>query len=153
MCWPSRHKASCRNVPFDIVAGQKEAVALWMLAKLPGLTELPGGFEAIGVARDGVLVGGCIYTDYRPCPGGGNVVIWAAGHGWLSRRVIDVMLGYPFRQLNCHRITAMTAKGNKPSRRLLEKLGFREEGKIRRGFDVRQDMLIFGMLRDEQGWI
>lgn len=113
---------------------------------------MPGGYEAIGVARGGTLVGACLYTEYRPCAGGGNIIMWAAGHNWISRKVIGVMLGYPFGKLNCHRITALVRRGNRPSRTLLEKLGFVQEGKIRRGYNTREDTILYGMLRAECGW-
>lgn len=137
-----------------IVAGERERVGLWMIAKLEGLTSLPGGFECLGVARDGVLIGGVIFTDYRPCRNGGDITVWAVGDGaWLSRRVIREILSYPFVRLNCHRLTAATARSNKPSRKLLKKLGFVEEGKLRRGYDVRQDLIVHGLLRNEQRWV
>lgn len=136
----------------SIVAGQKETVGLWLLEHIPEVTDLPGGYEAIGVARGPDLVGACLYTDYRPCMGGGNVMMYAAGHNWLSRRVIGVLLGYPFKQLRCHRITVTVRRANRPSRRLIEKLGFVLEGKIRRGLNTREDLMLYGLLRDECRW-
>ncbi len=138
-----------------VVAGPelREDVALWILDKIKYVTDLPGGYEAIGVARDDKLVGGCLYTEYRPCPGGGNIAMWAAGHGWLSRRTIRAMLGYPFRELNCHRVTVTIPRGNRPSRKLVKDLGFVEEGKIRRGHSTTQDLMVYGLLRDEQKWV
>lgn len=124
-----------------------------MLEQLPDVTDLPGGYYAIGVERNGVLIGGCLYSDYRPCPGGGNVVMWACGKtGWISRRVIAAMFSHPFVTLNCHRVTVMIRRGNKASRKLVEGLGFVQEGKIRRGYNTREDTIIFGLLRDEFAW-
>lgn len=143
--------------PLRIVAGQRERVGLWMLERIGGLTQTPGGYEAIGVARGDRLVGGCLYTEYRPCKDGGNIIMFAAGHNWLSRGVIRELLGYPFRQrpygLNCHRVTVTIARSNRVSRKLVSDLGFREEGKVRRGYDVKQDLMIYGLLRDEQKWV
>lgn len=139
--------------PLRIVAGQRERVGLWMLASLPDVTQLPGGYEAIGVARGDQLVGGALYSDYRPCEGGGQIMIWAVGHGWLSRRIIRELLGYPLNQLGCHRLTACAARGNQKSRKLLTDLGFIEEGKVRRGIDTKRDMMIYGMLRAECRWL
>lgn len=135
-----------------IVAGERERVGLWMIAKLDGITDVPGGYEAIGVARDGVLVGGALYCDYRPCKGGGDIRIWAVGHGWLSRRIIRELLGYPFDRLGCHRVTCAVARGNKPSRELLRRLGFVEEGKLRKGLSPTQDLIVYGLLKSEFGW-
>lgn len=120
-----------------------------MLERLPLITELPGGYYAMGVERDGEIIGGVLYSSYAPVPGGGDVQMWAVGHGWLSRRIVRVFLGYAFERLNCHRITVGIAKGNGASRRLVEKLGFRMEGKLRRGFDTRRDLLVYGLLKDD----
>ncbi len=138
-----------------IVEGYDQEVGLWLLDRLPEVTDLPGGFTAAGVARGHELVGGCLFTDYHPCPGGGVIQMWAAGDpGWVSRRVVRTMLGYPLNQLKCHRITALTAKSNKPSRRLLEGLGFALEGVARQGFGPRRHACIYGLLKDEAAkWI
>lgn len=132
-------------------------VGLWMLARLPDVTDLPGGFEALGVARGDELVGGVIYSDYRPCKDGGQIQMWCAGHNWLSRRILRELLGYPFNPrplgLNCHRINALVARNNKPVRRLLKALAFVEEGKLRRGYDIQRDLIVSGMLRSECKWI
>lgn len=130
----------------------KDVVGLWLIEQIPDITDLPGGYEAIGVARGDKLVGGCLYSDYRPCPGGGNIFMWAAGHSWISRKVIAVMLGYPFIRLNCHRITATIRRGNRTSRKMVEDLGFVLEGKVRRGYSPREDMMVYGLLREECGW-
>jgi len=140
--------------PLTIVGGERERVGLWLLDKLPEVTSLPGGYEAIGVARGDVLVGGCLFSDFSPCIGGGaDIRMWAAGSNWISRRVIGVMLGYPFRRLGCHRITAVTAKKNKPCRKMLEDLGFRLEGTARHGFGIGKDAMIYGLLRSDQRWV
>lgn len=116
------------------------------------MTELPGGYYAIGVTRGAEIVGACLYTDYRPCAGGGNILMYAAGHNWISRRVIAAMFGHPFNRLNCHRVTALIRRRNKASRTMVEKLGFQLEGKIRRGFSTREDMMCYGLLREECAW-
>lgn len=142
-----------RRAPLTIVAGLREDVGLWMLQQLPDVLDLPGGYEAIGVARGDRLVGGCLFSDFKPWPGGGDIQIWAAGHGWLSRRIIKAMLGYPFGQLGCHRVTAITAKKNRRARRLLEALGFRLEGVARQGLGLRKDACIYAMQREECRWL
>ena len=136
-----------------ILAGQRELVGLWMLERLPEVTDLPGGYEAIGVMRDNEIVGGALFTDYSPCPGGGDIRIWAAGHNWISRRVIRTIFGYAFGQLGCNRITAITRKNNKTTRTFLEGLGFKLEGVAREGFGPSKSACIYGLLRSEQKWV
>lgn len=139
--------------PLSIVGGQRERVGLWLLERLPEVTNLPVWYDAIGVERGGVLVGGCLYSEYSPCVGGGaEVRMWCAGHNWISRRVIKVMFDFPFRVLKCHRITAVTAKKNKACRKMLEELGFKLEGMARQGFGIGKDAAIYGLLRDELRW-
>ena len=139
------------------VTGQSEAVARWMLAQIPHCRELPGGYEAIGVVSiTGDLIGGCLYTDYKPGdrPGLGNLEMWAAGKGrWLDRGVIRDMFAYPFEQCGCHRVTCITTRKNKPARKLLEKLGFKNEGVIRQGLAPHGDAFVYGMLKRECRWI
>ena len=147
------HPSGTGRHPLRLVEGQKEAVARWMLARLPEVSELPGGFEAFGVERDGALIAGLLYTNYIPCDGGGNVHMWAVGEpGWMSRRVIAAMLAYPFVQLDCHRMTVTIPRNNRKSRSISEKLGFRLEGVIREGLGPRKDLMVYGLLRNECRW-
>jgi RimJ/RimL family protein N-acetyltransferase len=139
--------------PLRIIEGHAEEVGAWILERLPEVRELPGGYEAIGIARDTGLVGGLLYTSWIPCKGGGDVRMWAAGDpGWLSRRVIAVMFHYPFVQLDCHRMTLLIARDNRTSRSISEQLGFRLEGVLREGLAPGLDLMIYGMLRTELRW-
>ena len=113
------------------------------------MTSIPGGYYAIGVVRDGVLCGAALYTNYRPCKDGGDVEVFCAGHGWLSRRVIRTIFAHAFDVLMCNRITAYVRKSNKPSRRLLEGLGFTIEGRIRQGYGPRSHGCVYGLLKSE----
>lgn len=134
---------------FQIVTEPQEAIGLWLVNALPDLVELPGGYYCFGIVRDGEIKGAALYTNYRPCKGGGDIEVQCAGHGWLSRRVIRTVFAHAFDALQCHRITAVVRKSNKPSRRLLEGLGFTIEGRIRQGFGPRSHACIYGLLREE----
>jgi len=62
------------------------------------------------------------------------------------------MIEFAFRTLNFHRLQAEVIEFNAPSRRLLEKLGFRLEGRLREAkyCDGRYwDILVYGLLRPE----
>lgn len=132
-----------------LITDEKERVAVWLLERLPDIADLPGGYWCIGVERHGTLVGGAIFTNYRPCHGGGNIEVSCAGHNWLSRTIIRATFDHAFRTLPCHRITAMVRKTNKPSRTLLEGLGFTLEGRIREGFGPRQHMCVYGYMKSD----
>lgn len=55
---------------------------------------------------------------------------------------------YPFRQLGCLRITARVQSTNERSIRLVERLGFKAEGLIRKG-TPEADVWIYGLLKEE----
>ncbi len=154
MVWLARPDQGWRYLtePLRILGGQRELVGLWMLKQLPGVMDLPGSYEAIGVVRGTQLVGGCLYTEYWPCKGGGDVKMWAVGHNWLSRRIIKVMLDYAFVHNRCHRITSITRRKNKASRQLVERLGFKLEGVARKGCGLNEDAMIYGLLKEENRW-
>lgn len=132
-----------------LILGQDATVADWVAARIPHVT----GFKdmaAIGVARRGELVGGVVYHEYR-----GNDIQMstaAAGPRWLNEGVLRALFAYPFITLKCDRVSAFTPKRNAHTRRFLERIGFVEEGNMRRGF-VGDDCILYGMLKEECKWI
>lgn len=103
----------------------------------------------------GGLVGGASLTNLR------RGVSQSASLGyWIGRRyarqgymceALGVLLDWSFGPLGLHRVEAACLPENQPSRGLLEKLGFREEG-VARGYlmiDGRwQDHVLYGLLAD-----
>lgn len=74
---------------------------------------------------------------------------WGQGY---ARRATEAVLEFGFNELELRRIEATVMSGNLRSRRLLERVGFKEEGllrqyKLARG--VPMDFWIFGLLRGE----
>ncbi len=137
-----------------LIVGQDQTVCLWVMDHIQDILTLPGGYTALGVARGDKLVGGCVFTNYVKCPGGGDVQLWCAGEGlWISRRVIRTLLGYPFDQLGCHRVTAIIAKKNHKSRKLVTDLGFKLEGVVREGIRPGRDGCVYGLLKAENRWV
>lgn len=66
----------------------------------------------------------------------------------LNRDGVIEVLSYPFVQLKCHRITALVEKKNSRARKMIQRLGFVEEGKLRKA-GPKGDMFIYGLLSDE----
>lgn len=63
-----------------------------------------------------------------------------------------LLLRYAFRERGLHRVTAHAFAPNQASRRVLEKVGFREEGRLREDAFVdgeRVDTVIHGILAEE----
>lgn len=131
----------------SLLCGSDPLVAKWVQDKLPEIRNGFGLCSAIGVLENNQPIAGVVYHDYR----GHSIQLSMASTSprWCTRTTLRHLLGYPFLQLGVARITACTAKGNKQLRSLVERLGFQLEGRLRRGFDGRRDMLIYGLLREE----
>jgi len=132
------------------VYGHDAAVARWVQERAPHAQNGFRDFVAIGIEREGELVAGVVYNEYR-----GHSIhasIASSTPRWASRGTLAGIFAYPFVQLNCRRITVYTGKTMIPVRQFLERLGFQQEGVVREGFDD-DDCVIYGMLKEECQWI
>ena len=68
-----------------------------------------------------------IYNNYRH-DADIEISFVAATPRWATQGNIRAMLRYPFVQLGVKRLSAITTKKNKRSRKLLMGLGFKQEG-------------------------
>lgn len=134
----------------NLVYGRDAEIAQWVAQRAP---HAEGGFEkyvAIGVEKDGVLIAGCVYNDFR-----GHAIhvsIASSTPRWATKKVLYAFFAYPFVQLNVKRLTAYTGKSMASVRTFLVRLGFVEEGLIREGF-ADDDCVVYGMLARECRWI
>lgn len=110
-----------------LIYGHDRELSLWAAQQL--------GFEhpicarepkAIGVARNGRIVAAAIFSRYDPPSI--EVTFVTTTPRWASRKAIKAILSYPFVQLGCRRVTAITEECNRPARAFLERIGFRQEG-------------------------
>lgn len=134
----------------NLVYGQDAEVARWVAARAP---HAENGFEkyvAIGIEEGGELIAGCVYNDYRGHAM--HVSIASSTPRWANKKTLRAFFGYPFEQLQVGRLTAYTGKSMTGVRGFLERLGFVQEGELRKGF-ADDDCVIYGMLRDECRWI
>lgn len=107
--------------------------------------------KTIGIVDDGSnLIAGVVYSNF--CGHDVHMSIAAASKEWATKSTLKTLFMYPFDQLDCVRVTALTARRNRRARSLVERLGFRLEGVQRRGFDGKQDAIAYGMLKTECRW-
>lgn len=126
----------------------------WCAARL---NDPPARFQAgsvgIGIADGSHLLAVVAYDNFRKGRSGQPLniecSIAADNPRWAARGIIRAILSYPFEQLRVPRVTAMVAEKNMRSRKMLERLGFVTEGRIRACLEGGEDMLITGMLREE----
>lgn len=104
-------------------------------------------FSALGVVRDGQLVAGVIWHNYR----GHDIEATIASDtpNWAFPSTLRRLFAFPFVQLGVVRVTSIVSRENKVSQRFCEGLGFQLEGVCRRGMDGKTDAMIYGCLRGE----
>ncbi|WP_435177996.1 GNAT family N-acetyltransferase [Halorussus sp. AFM4] len=85
----------------------------------------------------------------------GEVAYWlvpeARGEGYATEAV-SLLLDYAFETSGRHRVHARVVDFNEPSRALVERLGFTEEGRLRDHVFLEgeyRDVVLFGLLREE----
>ena len=109
-------------------------------------------------AGDGALLGGINLTNVRRgIVQGGTLGYWIgasfARQGYMTEGMTAV-LSFAFETLNLNRVEAACLPDNAASRALLEKCGFREEGRARKYLRINgmwQDHVLYGILRED--WI
>jgi ribosomal-protein-alanine N-acetyltransferase len=106
--------------------------------------------------KDGTLLGGITLTNVRRgVVQSGSIGYWIgephARNGYMSEGV-QLMLSFAFDTLRLHRVEAACLPSNQPSRDVLLKAGFVQEGLARRYLRINgewRDHLTFGILRDD----
>jgi len=105
---------------------------------------------------DNVLVGGVGLSNVRRgVAETGSLGYWIgeryARQGFMAE-ALRLILDFAFNRLRLHRVEAACLPTNIPSKRLLLKIGFREEGYAREYLCIDnkwQDHVLFAMLKDE----
>lgn len=127
----------------NIIIPQDQSLHDWVAAKMPDDVHFRRSDIAVGVADDRIRAG-VVYHDWQPDYGNVQVSFATEGPGWATRKTVAALLWPPFRELKCRRVTALIRKKNRASRKLVEKLGFREEGSLWRGYGD-DHMMVYGL--------
>ena len=136
-----------------LIYGHDRELALWAGKHLgyEGAIGAPQNPVAIGVERSGRIVAAAVFYDYRLTSI--EVTFVTTTPRWASRDNIKAILSYPFLQLRCRRLTAITEACNVEARAFLRRLGFRQEGVHPDGFESG-DGISYGLLRrDAERWL
>lgn len=111
--------------------------------------------QGAAVVRDGEMVGGVLFHGYRILDKGAVCDLSAAAEHahCLTRGILREMFAYAFDTLAVTRLRAETAAHNSRCRSILKRLGFREEGVMRRAYDGNADSVVYSMLPEECRWL
>lgn len=135
-----------------LLYGHDRELSLWVGERL-GINRPIKSVDptAIGVVRSGRIVAAALFTNYQPPTI--EITFVTTTPRWASREMIRGILAYPFVQLECKRITAVTEACNIPARSFLERLGFRQEGIHPDAFPSGEG-ISYGLLRaDAARWL
>jgi ribosomal-protein-alanine N-acetyltransferase len=121
---------------------------------LPELTNETTKWWAVALSPEGPAIGECDLSEIDAHHGRAEVGFLFARRHWgqgYAREAMERVIDYGFNDLGLARLWARFHDGNDASKRLLEKLGFTYEGRLRNHIardGARRDCLIYGRLRD-----
>ena len=132
-----------------VISSHKEQLAEWARQKI-GLESFGSWYAALGLVDAERIWAAVIYTDYSRF----NICMHVAAEGrqWMTKAYLLAVFEYPFIQLQCDRVTAFVASKNARSRHFCERIGFKEEGRLREAH-AGDDLIAYGMLKRECRWI
>jgi hypothetical protein len=136
----------------SVLVGADELVGEMVKSRIPFMRGKEWGpHTALGVVRNGQLVGGVVYHCYR----GFDIQMSCAFDrvGWALPGTVRALFDYPFNQLGCRRVTSVVGRKNKKARKLLTDLGFMLEGTHKHDLDGIEDAFSYGLLKEQCRWL
>ncbi len=131
-----------------LVLDDKARCGAWALERIAHVPSWGEWFEAIGLERDGDLLAVVVYNLWS----GADIAMHVAampGRRWMTRGFLRAVFRYPFVQLGCRRVTGYVPASNLDAQRFDEHLGFVREGVMREALDNGEDVILYGLLRED----
>lgn len=132
------------------VYDRQAELVTWAEARIP-FCSFRDDARAIGLEMDGSIAAVVVYDTFTPISC--FVHVAAARRKWFSPEFATVTMAFPFIQCGHRRINCLISQSNRMSLRLTRHFGWTQEGRIRCGGAEGEDLLLFGMLREECRWI
>jgi hypothetical protein len=99
-------------------------------------------YTTMGLVRGDNLIAGVLFNQFE----GFDVHVTLAGQGW-TRRFVEAVGDYVYRQLGCLRMTATTEQPEVINYAI--RLGGEVEGRLKNHFGPGRDGIIVGILREQ----
>jgi hypothetical protein len=71
------------------------------------------------------------------------------GSRWLTRAYFNASFELPFLVLDLPRVTGLIRASNAHSQWFVSNLGFKYEGRMRKAFEDGEDLMLYGILKEE----
>ncbi|MEM5829863.1 MAG: GNAT family protein [Candidatus Aenigmatarchaeota archaeon] len=116
------------------------------------------GYEfSIFLKETGEIIGGVALVNINKTNENAELGYWLARKYWgqgLMSEAVKLILEFGFKKLKLHKIYARVCEPNKRSSHLLEKFGFKLEGKLREHWKGKfsrkwYDEFMYGLLKEE----
>ena len=117
------------------------------IAEFAGTTYSPKADISICRHRDGVRIGGVLYSNYTGESVNGHTAGWVKH--WISRDLIYVAFDYPFNQLGVKRIFGQVPEDNVHAQEFNVKMGFKFVARIEGVFRHNIACMVMCMERDD----
>ncbi len=134
-----------------IESGWTTEVKELMEARYPYSAEQMGG-NVIAFHDSRGLKVAFLYNHHSP-PDICIHVVAREGALWCHEDILWHVFQYPFGQLGLGRVTVPVLDDNTASLRMVEAIGFTHEGKLRRAGKKGQNIVLYGMLKEECRWL
>jgi RimJ/RimL family protein N-acetyltransferase len=99
-------------------------------------------FTAMGIERDGEIIGGVVFNCYTRF----DIAVTVAGHGF-TRRFVRAVGNYVFDQLGCLRLSITTEQDQVVD--FAKRLGAQTEGRKRNHFGRDRHGIVLGILKED----
>jgi RimJ/RimL family protein N-acetyltransferase len=124
-----------------------EAVA-WA-KKIIGIEGLTGNVAAISLVDDNdEFVAVTVFSAWTDTNIDMHIAARPKSH-WPLRSYFNASFELPFRVLDVPRVTGLIRAGNLNAQRFVSRLGFIYEGRMRKAFPDGEDLILYGLLREE----
>jgi hypothetical protein len=132
------------------IYGEDDAIAAWAADRIENCT-FRDDARAIGHEKDGNLVAAVVYDTFstNSC----FVHLASGARKWMSPEFAQVAMAYPFIQCGFPRISCIVSEANFLSIRFTRLFGWTQEGVLRKAGPTGEDLILFGMLREECRWL
>ena len=107
---------------------------------------------ALNISLNGQTIAGVLINDIRPkrdC----WLTIYSISERWATRRVIRYVFGIVFKMIEAERCSVFVSVDNSKSLKMCLRLGFKQEGLLRKYRSDGKDCIALGMLKSECRWI
>lgn len=138
-------------MPYRIIGNQRQRGLEWAIPRLDAGVGHWDGASCLILERGGSITAVAVYNHYYPKKSV-ELSIASIGGGWLTRPFLSAVFRTPFVEWEMRRVGSSISADNHKSIRFCEHLGFQREGCIRQGAPNGQDLLLYGLLKEECRW-